>query len=255
MPTAVGIIPARYGATRLPGKALLPVCGRPLIQLVYEAARRAKSLGAVLVATDDDRIAEAVSRFGGKAVITSASHRSGSDRIAEVAAGIECDIVVNIQGDEPLIRGETIDAAVRTLGGEPGLGAVTLAVPISGAEAADDPNVVKVVRDIAGNALYFSRALIPHTRNGVQEGERYLKHIGLYAYRKEFLMRFAQWPRMELEEREKLEQLRILEHGERLRVIEIPYDSIGVDTPEDLERLRNILECTPRGHEPQRPQR
>jgi 3-deoxy-manno-octulosonate cytidylyltransferase (CMP-KDO synthetase) len=240
MMSAVGIIPARYGSSRLPGKAMERIGGKPLIQLVYEAARSAQTLEGVIVATDDTRIRDAVQRFGGEAVLTSPAHQSGSDRIAEAAAGIDCDIVVNIQGDEPMIRGETIDAAVRVLLKEPSLDVATIATPLDGAAAAD-PNVVKVVKNLAGDALYFSRARIPYTRDKGGSGERHLKHIGLYAFRKRFLMTFTRWPQAELEKREKLEQLRMLEHGVRVRVLEIPYDSIGVDTPEDLDRVRRII--------------
>jgi 3-deoxy-manno-octulosonate cytidylyltransferase (CMP-KDO synthetase) len=241
MLSAVGIIPARYGSSRLPGKALEEIGGKPLIQLVYESARTAHCLARVVVATDDRRIVDAVARFGGMAVLTSPAHRSGSDRIAEAAAGVDCDIVVNIQGDEPMIRGETIDAAVSALVREPSLTVATVATPLTGAREADDPNIVKVVRDIQGDALYFSRARIPYTRDAARGNGHFLKHIGLYAYRKEFLLRFTRWPQTELERREKLEQLRILEHGVSIRVLETPYDSIGVDTPEDLERVRMLL--------------
>jgi len=237
----VGIIPARYGSSRLPGKMLALVGGKPLIQLAYEGAREARTLGRVLVATDDGRIADAVRGFGGEAVMTSLSHRSGSDRIAEAAAGIDCAIVVNIQGDEPMIRGGTIDAAVRALAEDPTLDVATVATPLAGAEAAADPNVVKVVRSIAGDALYFSRARIPFTRDAVEGEGHYLKHIGLYAYRKPFLMAFTAWPQTELEKREKLEQLRMLERGVRVRVVEVPHDSIAVDTPADLERVRRVM--------------
>jgi 3-deoxy-manno-octulosonate cytidylyltransferase (CMP-KDO synthetase) len=238
MYTAVGIIPARYGSSRLPAKALATIAGKPMIQLVYESAAAAGSLDRVIVATDDRRILDAVTGFGGSAVMTSPDCRSGSDRIAEAASGIDCAIVVNVQGDEPLIHGEAIDALVEALVKTPSCAAATVATPLANAQDAADPNVVKVVRDIQGNALYFSRARIPYAGGG--EG-RYLKHIGLYAYRKEFLLRFTGWPETELERMEKLEQLRILEHGTNILVIETPHDSIGVDTPEDLERVRKML--------------
>jgi len=241
MHSAVGIIPARYGASRLPAKALAPIAGKPMIQIVYESASKARRLDRVIVATDDQRIVDAVARFGGSAVLTSPDHQSGSDRVAEAVSGIDCAIVVNVQGDEPLVRGETIDALVDALVETPSCAVATVAVPLKGAHEADDPSVVKVVRDIEGNALYFSRARIPHDRDGEGDG-RYLKHLGLYAYRKEFLLRFTRWPQTELERMEKLEQLRILEHGIGIRVLETPYDSIGVDTPEDLDRVRRLLE-------------
>ena len=242
MHSAIGIIPARFGSSRLPAKALAPIAGKPMIQLVYESAAAARRLESVIVATDDQRIVDAVARFGGKAMLTSPDHRSGSDRIAEVASGIDCAIVVNVQGDEPLIRGETIDAMVDALIASPSCAVATVATPLKGAHEADDPNVVKVVRDLQVNALYFSTAPIPYVRDAGEGEGRYLKHIGLYAYRKEFLLRFTSFPQTELERMEKLEQLRILEHGTSIRVLETPYDSIGVDTPEDLERVRKMLE-------------
>jgi 3-deoxy-manno-octulosonate cytidylyltransferase (CMP-KDO synthetase) len=241
MHSAVGIIPARYGSSRLPAKALATIAGKPMIQLVYESAAAARTLDSVIVATDDQRIVDAVTRFGGSAILTSPDHLSGSDRIAEAASTLDCEIVVNVQGDEPLIHGETIDALVDALAETPSLDVATVAVHLKAAHEADDPNVVKVVRDIEGNALYFSRARIPYNRDGGEGKGRYLKHLGLYAYRKEFLLRFTRWPRTELERAEKLEQLRILEHGTSIRVIETPHDSIGVDTPEDLERVRKLL--------------
>ncbi|MDD5555952.1 MAG: 3-deoxy-manno-octulosonate cytidylyltransferase [bacterium] len=239
---AVGIIPARWGSTRFPGKALAETGAGPLIRLVHDAARAARSLARVVVATDDERIAAAVRSFGGEAAMTSGAHRSGSDRAAEAAGRIDCDVVVNIQGDEPLIGAAAIDAAVEALRREPALGAATLATPLEDDAAADDPHTVKVVTDAAGNALYFSRAAIPWGG-----GARRLKHIGLYAFRKEFLLRFTRWPATPLEEAERLEQLRILERGERIRVVETPFDSVGVDTPEDLDRVRAIIAAGRRG--------
>jgi 3-deoxy-manno-octulosonate cytidylyltransferase (CMP-KDO synthetase) len=239
--SAVGIIPARFGSSRLEGKVIKAVGEKPLIQLVYEAARTARRLDDIIVATDDRLVADIVSGFGARAVLTSPAHRSGSDRLAEVAATIDCTIVVNIQGDEPMIRGEMIDATVGILLNEPELEVATLATVIREPKDARDPNVVKVVRDIHGNALYFSRAPVPYVRNGTERGGRFLKHIGLYAYRKSLLMRFTKWPQTELEKLEKLEQLRILEHGVKIRVLDTPHDPIGVDTAEDLERVRKLL--------------
>ena len=240
--SAIGIIPARYGSTRLPAKVLQQIGGKPLLQHVYESARAAKSLESLLVATDDQRIVDAVAAFGGRAVMTSPAHQSGSDRLAEAAAGIECDIVVNIQGDEPLIRGEAIDALVAALAGAPSLNVATLAVAITDRNYVEDPNVVKVVRDLAGNALYFSRACIPYVRDTGSGTAPSLKHIGIYAYRKAFLMRFTRWKQTELEKTEKLEQLRILEHGVPIRVVKTVHDSVSVDTAEDLERVRKLYE-------------
>ena len=182
-----------------------------------------------------------VEAHGGTALMTSPAHRSGSDRVAEAAAGMDCGIVVNIQGDEPLIRGEAIDAAVGALLDDPSLNAATLAVSLASSADADDPNVVKVVRDLRGDALYFSRSRIPYVREAAGGRGPALKHVGLYAYRREFLLSFTSWPPTPLEKLERLEQLRILEHGERLRVLETPWDPVSVDTPEDLERVRKIF--------------
>ena len=241
MTKAIGIIPARYGSTRLPGKMLAEIGGVPLVCAVLDAARRARRLDDVAVATDDRRVFEAVEAPGGTALMTSPAHRSGSDRVAEAAAGMDCGIVVNIQGDEPLIRGEAIDAAVGALLDDPSLNAATLAVSLASSADADDPNVVKVVRDLRGDALYFSRSRIPYVREAAGGRGPALKHVGLYAYRREFLLSFTSWPPTPLEKLERLEQLRILEHGERLRVLETPWDPVSVDTPEDLERVRKIF--------------
>ena len=238
---AIGIIPARYGSTRLPGKMLADVGGVPLVCAVLDAARRAARLDGVVVATDDRRVLKAVEAHGGRAVLTSPAHQSGSDRVAEVASGMDCGIVVNIQGDEPLMRGEAIDAAVGALFADPSLNAVTLATPFASLGDADDPNMVKVVRDLRGDALYFSRSRIPYERDAADGRGPALKHIGLYAYRREFLIAFTRWAPTALERIERLEQLRILEHGERLHVLETPWDPVSVDTPEDLERVRRII--------------
>lgn len=238
---AIGIIPARYGATRLPGKMLLPVAGKPLIQHVYKAAAGAGSLDRVLVATDDRRIADAVTGFGGDAVITSPEHQSGSDRLAEAAALLDYGIIVNIQGDEPFIRGDAIDSAVEELRKDAALESSTLATGLNDPGELLNPNVVKVVTDLEGNALYFSRAPIPHLREGRGEEGAFLKHIGLYAYRKPLLLLFTKWPQTPLERCEKLEQMRILEHGVKMRVVKTPHDSVSVDTPGDLEQVRKML--------------
>lgn len=238
---AIGIIPARYGSTRLPGKMLADVGGVPLVCAVLDAARRAARLDGVVVATDDRRVLKAVEAHGGQAVLTSPAHQSGSDRVAEAASGMDCGIVVNIQGDEPLMRGEAIDAAVEALFADPSLNAVTLATPFASPGDADDPNMVKVVRDLRGDALYFSRSRIPYARDAAGGRGPALKHIGLYAYRREFLIAFTRWAPTALERIERLEQLRILEHGERLHVLETPWDPVSVDTPEDLERVRRVI--------------
>jgi 3-deoxy-manno-octulosonate cytidylyltransferase (CMP-KDO synthetase) len=245
---AMGIIPARFAATRLPGKPLLPIAGKPMIQHVYERARRARRLTAVMVATDDERIAAAVRAFGGQAVMTAATHRSGTDRLAEAAHDLRADVIVNIQGDEPLIAPETIDLLLAPFEERPGLAMATLSTPILRAEDAAADSVVKVVVDREGYALYFSRLPIPCYRdeNAPPAGQpRHRKHIGLYAYRKEALTRFAGLPPTPLEQAEALEQLRALEHGMRILVVPTTHDAISVDTPEDLERVRRLIGAIP----------
>ena len=249
----VGIIPARYGSTRLPGKPLSDIHGKTLIERVYDRARAARSLDRVLVATDDERIASAVRAFGGEAALTSERHRSGTDRLAEAVGSLEAEIVVNVQGDEPLLDPEGIDAAVDALIADTGAPISTVSVPIGSVEEMLLPSVVKVVTDWNGNALYFSRALIPHTRLADSAAARECaaatvdrglarKHVGLYAYRREALLRFASLPPAPLEEAEGLEQLRALHHGMRIRVVPMDGESgLAVDTPEDLERVRALL--------------
>jgi 3-deoxy-manno-octulosonate cytidylyltransferase (CMP-KDO synthetase) len=237
---AVGIIPARWHATRLPGKPLAEIAGRPMIQHVYERACQAASLAQVVVATDDERILAAVQSFGGEAVLTSPEHRSGTDRAAEAAEPLAADVVVNIQGDEPLIDPHAIDSLVAPLESELELSMTTLAVPIRSAEEIEDPGVVKVVIDHRGYAMYFSRYPIPFYRED-GAGER-LKHIGLYAYRADFLQAFSRMAPTPLEQAEGLEQLRALENGERIFVVLVDHDAISVDTPEDLARVQAIME-------------
>ena len=265
-PRAVGIIPARYASTRFPGKVLAPIGGRPMIQHVVERARQARTLDMVLVATDDGRVREAVEAFGGRAVMTSAAHPSGTDRVAEVARAIACEVVVNIHGDEPTVDPASIDGAVAPLLDDPALPIATLCTPIWDEAEARDPNTVKVVRDRRGFALYFSRSPVPHYRDvasgvGGQGPEvggnrepgtgnrepaasaapRWWKHIGLYAYRRDVLLRLAALPPTPLERAERLEQLRALEHGIRILVVETDRDAIGVDVPEDIGRVAALL--------------
>jgi 3-deoxy-manno-octulosonate cytidylyltransferase (CMP-KDO synthetase) len=243
---AIGIIPARWQATRLPGKPLAEIAGRPMIQHVYERAREAASLTEVIVATDDERILAAVRECGGQAVLTSPDHRSGTDRVAEAAAERDADVVVNIQGDEPLIDPHAIDALVAPFLSEPALSMTTLAVPIRAAEEIDDPGVVKVVVDRHGYALYFSRYPVPYQREeGTGSSGGRLKHLGLYAYRADFLQAFSRMEPTPLEQAEKLEQLRALENGERIFVVLTEHDAVSVDTPEDLARVRALVE---KGH-------
>ncbi len=244
----VAIIPARYASTRLPGKPLADLCGKPLVQHVYERAARATSVHAVIVATDDERIMTAVQAFGGTAVMTPRDLHSGSDRIAYVARSLEdADIIVNVQGDEPLIEPEMIDEAVQPLRDSRDLVAATLVRPIESTDELMNPNVAKVALDGNSNCLYFSRSAIPFGRDlpptDWLRHHRYWKHIGLYVFRRRFLLAFATMAPTPLEKAEKLEQLRILEHGYTLRAVITHYDSMPVDTPADLERVRVILQC------------
>jgi 3-deoxy-manno-octulosonate cytidylyltransferase (CMP-KDO synthetase) len=273
---AVAIIPARYDSVRLPGKALLEIAGKPMICWVVERALAARNVSRAIVATDDARILEAVKAAGYEAVMTRADHRSGTDRIAEVAASLEdADIIVNVQGDEPLISPETIERAVEELGeggkgngedcqGEKGkgervtegIGIVTAWEPMESAADVLNPDVVKVVVDEHDMAIYFSRSPAPYPREAVREHgsieaalkndpsllASFRKHTGLYVYRRDVLLAFAQWPQSELERLESLEQLRALEHGLKIKAIKASASSIGVDTIEDLERVRSIVE-------------
>lgn len=234
----VAVIPARFASTRLPGKPLLSETGRPLIQHVVEAASRATRLSRIIVATDDECIAEAVRGFGGEVAMTRADHPSGTDRVAEVAAGIpEARIIINVQGDEPEISGETLDRLVATIEADTCAPMATLATPIRDEEVFRDPACVKVVVDPNGRALYFSRAPIPHHRDGLPVPPGALLHLGLYAYRREFLLELAGLAPTPLERTEKLEQLRVLEHGYPLAVGIVDEPSVGIDTPEDYRRF------------------
>lgn len=237
----VGIIPARYGSTRLPGKPLRDICGEPMIQHVYKRAAEAEVFNRVLVATDDERIKKRVEDFGGEAVMTSPEHKTGTDRLAEAAQRIEADIIVNIQGDEPLISPAMIGELVHPLLADSNLVMSTLKKEIKNKAEVNNPDLVKVVTDKEGYALYFSRLPIPYLRNQ-ETGSKFYKHIGLYAYRKEFLLEFAQLAATPLEEAESLEQLRALENGYRIKVVETEHAPIGVDTEEDLEKVRNLME-------------
>ncbi|MCX7886022.1 MAG: 3-deoxy-manno-octulosonate cytidylyltransferase [Verrucomicrobiae bacterium] len=237
----LGVIPARYGAQRFPGKPLALIAGKPLVQHVYERARKARRLDAVVVATDDERIARAVGEFGGEAVMTPAECPSGTDRVALVAAQRECDLVVNIQGDEPLMRPEMIDQLVDGIAADPHCPMATLARRIESPDLLANPNVVKVVFAHNGHALYFSRHPIPYVRDAGTRAQHY-KHLGIYGYRREFLLTFVRLAPTPLEKTEKLEQLRALEHGFAIKVLFTPYDSVGVDTPEDVAVVERILE-------------
>jgi 3-deoxy-manno-octulosonate cytidylyltransferase (CMP-KDO synthetase) len=241
----VGIIPARFASSRLPGKPLAPIAGKPMIQHVYEQARRATRLSEVLVATDTPEIVAAVEAFGGRAVMTRADHPTGTDRLAEVAQSLpEAEIIVNIQGDEPLIDPAAIDAVAEPLMSDPNELMSSAMTALDHPGEADDPSVVKVVTANDGAALYFSRAPIPATRSRAPELDRWRKHLGLYAYRRSFLLQLSGLAPTPLEQVEALEQLRVLENGHRIAMVELPaHESIGVDTPEDLERVRALLEA------------
>ena len=234
----VAVIPARYHSTRLPGKPLADIAGRPMIEHVYGRAAAAVGVDAVVVATDDQRIVEAVEGFGGLARLTSPTHRSGLDRVAEVAGDLDCDIVVNVQGDEPLLEPEMIAEVIRPLLSDPSLQMSTLRRRILDPAEIGNPDVVKVVVDVAGNALYFSRSPIPYARAGAGQ---IFKHVGLYAYRRPFVRELASRPQTPLEIAESLEQLRALEHGFVIQTAETAHDTIGVDTQEDLDRVRQRL--------------
>jgi 3-deoxy-manno-octulosonate cytidylyltransferase (CMP-KDO synthetase) len=240
----IGIIPARFASTRFPGKPLALIAGKPLIQHVVEQCKKAKSLADVIVATDDTRIAEAAKKFC-RVEMTRADHPSGSDRIAEVASRVECDAVVNIQGDEPLIAPRVIEAVADALAQEVMSTAATM---IKQPAEYENPNVVKVVVSAAGRALYFSRRTIPYLREAASRsaseqlaGFPFLKHLGIYGYRRETLLKLVQFPVSSLENAEKLEQLRALENGIQIAVVKVDYDSVGVDTPEDAAKVEKIL--------------
>ncbi|HJZ64345.1 MAG TPA: 3-deoxy-manno-octulosonate cytidylyltransferase [Candidatus Acidoferrum sp.] len=237
------IIPARYGSTRLPGKPLVQIAGKPMVQRVYERAQQAMGGSRVIVATDDERIVKAVEGFGGEARMTRPDHRTGTERIAEVAAHTDGDIFVNVQGDEPLIHPNAIEQAVNALLEEPPAAIATLAVPIKTPSDIMDPNVVKTVPDFDGNALYFSRAPIPWVRDkGSHNVVRHLKHLGLYVFQRQALLEYPTLPPGELEHIEQLEQLRWMENGWKIRVAETEHDAISVDVPEDVERVEKLLE-------------
>jgi 3-deoxy-manno-octulosonate cytidylyltransferase (CMP-KDO synthetase) len=239
MPTAI-IIPARYASSRLPGKPLLRDTGKYLIQHVYERACEAKA-AAVIVATDDQRIFDAVRSFGGRAIMTRDDHPSGTDRIAEVARGLDADTIVNLQGDEPLVNPAALDLLPALLRRDPAAAVATLAAPVTSLEQYHDPNCVKVVCDSRGRALYFSRSPIPFVRDGQPDFSRrpalFLQHLGLYAYRRDFLLKFAQLPPERLEECERLEQLRVLAVGKTIVVGVVEHAGRGVDTPADYRRF------------------
>jgi len=248
MEKATAIIPARYASTRFPGKPLALINGRPMIEHVCKRVAKAETVDRVIVATDDQRIEAAVRNFGGEVMMTRADHPTGTDRLAEVAAQLDCKLIVNVQGDEPLIEPQMIDQAGAPLQVDSNLQMGTLASRIVDIEDFYNPNVVKVVRDNQGLALYFSRAPIPWPRDLTRERlaqslseVALFRHIGLYVYRRDFLLRYPLLPKTPLEALENLEQLRALEHGTKLFVAETECPCHGVDTPEDLERVSHLM--------------
>lgn len=239
----VAIIPSRFGSTRFPGKPLAPIAGKSMIQHVYECSTRADLVHRVVVATDDERIFKAVQQFGGEAVMTSETLRSGTDRAAEAAQrlGLEMeDIVINVQGDQPLMDPRCLDDVVAPLIADGQLGISTLAFRIIDLQEYDNPKDVKVVVDSRGDALYFSRAPLPYARDDGEAFDSY-KHLGVYAYRRSFLEIFRELPTGRLESIEKLEQLRALEYGHRIKVVVTPYDSPEVDLPSDIPRIEKLM--------------
>jgi len=234
----LGVIPARLASTRFPAKALAPLHGKPILQHVWERSSQARYLSHLLIATDDETIASTARRFGATVRMTSPDHPSGTDRVAEAASAFDYPVIVNIQGDEPLIDPAAIDAAVIAMLDDDEAPMATLSKRIEDVSEVTNPNVVKVVTDRAGRAIYFSRSPIPYDRGG---GAHYFKHIGLYVYRRQFLLDYPALPVGPLEQAEKLEQLRALENGFKIKVAETEYESLGVDTPEDLTRVEQIL--------------
>jgi 3-deoxy-manno-octulosonate cytidylyltransferase (CMP-KDO synthetase) len=254
--SVVAIIPARYGSTRLPGKPLAIIGDKPMIQHVYENAAKARALDSVIVATDDRRVEKAVRAFGGEVVMTSKRHRSGSDRLAEVARKLKADWLVNVQGDLPFIASETIARAVRPLRRDGSIPMGTVCSPIYEEQEWRDPNIVKVIKDAQGFAIYFSRAIIPYPRNSptqasTRPGKKKvwgLRHLGLYVYRREFLLKFASLRPTLLEQTESLEQLRALYYGFRIMVADVDERSVEVDTAADLQRAQNYFKCLKGSH-------
>jgi 3-deoxy-manno-octulosonate cytidylyltransferase (CMP-KDO synthetase) len=253
--SVLAVIPARYASTRLPGKPLVPIAGKPMIQHVVERVRGAQKISRTIVATDDARIVSAVESFGGEAILTRPDHRTGTDRVAEVAARIPGEIYINVQGDEPLIDASVVDALAEAMLDDAEIQIATPCTAILRAEDVMDPHITKVVRDFDSNALYFSHAPIAWDRDDPflkkyhdaadSAGARHWKHIGLYAFRRSTLLEFPTLPPGELEALEKLEQLRWLENGFRIRVIETDYDAISVDVPADIARVEALLRQSP----------
>jgi 3-deoxy-manno-octulosonate cytidylyltransferase (CMP-KDO synthetase) len=239
---AIGVIPARYGSTRFEGKVIKDLCGKPVIQHVYERAKKARALDDLIIAVDDERVMKVVEEFGGKAVFTSKSHATGTDRLAEVVNAIDVKIIVNIQGDEPLINPLIIDELVRTMQSDTTIAMATVVKKSHSEDEFKSPDVVKAVLDKNGYALYFSRSPIPSLLKPGPKDAFFYKHLGIYAYSKDFLFSFKKQPPTYLENGERLEQLRALENGYRIKAIETKYETVGVDTPADLQLAKMLLE-------------
>ena len=238
---AIGIIPARYGSTRFEGKLLVDLCGKPIIQHTWENAKKSKVIEDLIIATDDKRIYNCAKGFGANVVYTSKAHKSGSDRLTEVVSPIDTKVVVNIQADEPFVYPAMIDDVVRPILKTKSIYMTTLVHKIKDKYELLNPNVVKVVMDRKGFALYFSRAAIPYGAGNGSQITVYYKHIGLYAYTKDFLFTFKSLPQARIERIEKLEQLRVIENGYRIKVIETKFDTVGIDTPEDLQKANEVI--------------
>jgi 3-deoxy-manno-octulosonate cytidylyltransferase (CMP-KDO synthetase) len=238
----LGVIPARFASTRFPGKALVRIAGKTMLEHVFERASQAHYLSSLVIATDDQRIYDEARRFGAPVKMTRADHQTGTDRVAEAASTDSAQLIVNIQGDEPLIDPAAIDAAILTLTDDSDAMMSTLKKRIQDPAELDNPNVVKVVTGLDGNAIYFSRCCIPNARGN--EPATWYKHIGLYVYKRDFLLNYSSLPVGPLEKAERLEQLRALENGYAIRVAETEYESLGVDTPEDFERVSRHFEAT-----------
>jgi len=239
---AIGIIPARFHSTRFEGKVLADINGKPMIQHVWERAKQAKLLDDLIVACDDERIYKTVKEFGGNAIFTAKGHASGTDRITEIANPLDVKIVVNIQADEPMLHPSIIDSVVESLRMDEALSVATVIKRIEHPEEINDSNVVKVVIDKNNFALYFSRLPIPFVRDEQNQEMVYYKHLGLYGYTKDFLFIYKNLPQSRLEKLEKLEQLRILENGYRIKVVETKFETYGVDTPQDLLKVRKMVQ-------------
>ena len=240
------VIPSRFGSTRFPGKPLAKINGKPMVRHVWEAAVKVRGASEVVVATDDARIIEAVESFGGRGMMTSPDHESGTDRIAEVARRLKTDLVVNLQGDEPMMNPRAIERAFEPFRSRPKTVMSTICTPLESEADFTSPNVVKVIIDRNGDAIYFSRAPIPHDRDGLgsfkpRGAAGPFKHIGLYVYRRDFLLEISKLKPSELEKTEKLEQLRVMENGHKIQVVRVRWDSTGVDTPGDLKRVEKIM--------------